>query len=174
MYGVNVELGLSQMPLKHSVHVIVTTGPSYAFQHGSSIVRNESANMMETTDLSFTRSVDDRTVGRAKYTLLKNNVAILIIGKNREDKKFSCTQVTNLKIPTPCPDDDFSVNETYISFKLRNVTLQDAGRYLCEKYLSGLHNTTWEEINLFIREISTVKTTDDDTSTLSTNSSCSG
>lgn len=162
LYGVNVELGLSQMPLKHSV--IVTTGPSYVVQHGSSIIRNESAYIMEDFDLSFTRLIQDRIVGRAKYTLSKNNVAILIIGKDRVDKKFSCYQVTEIP-STPCPVDDFSVNETYVSFKLRNVSLQDAGRYLCEKFLPRLHDTILEEINLNVQERPTVKIKNDETST---------
>ena len=43
MYGVNVELGLSQLPLKDSVIVIIP-GLSYVVQNGSSIVRKGKAN----------------------------------------------------------------------------------------------------------------------------------
>ena len=110
----------------------------------------ESAYMMEPFELSFTRSDHDRTADRFKYTLKKDNTTIFIIGKNREDNKFSCSHYVSPK-PTPCSDDSFSVNETYVSFKLRNVTLQDAGRYLCIKYSSGLYNTTFEEIDLNVQ-----------------------
>ena len=103
--------------------------------------------MMEPFELSFTRSDHDRTADRIKYTLKKDTTTIFIIGKNREDNEFSCSHYVSQK-PTPCSDDSFSVNETYVSFKLRNVTLQDAGRYLCIKYSSGLYNTTFEEIDL--------------------------
>ena len=103
--------------------------------------------MMEPFELSFTRSDHDRTADRFKYTLKKDNTTIFIIGKNREDNKFSCSHYVSQK-PTPCSDDSFSVNETYVSFKQRNVTLQDAGRYLCIKYSSGLYDTTFEEIDL--------------------------
>ena len=99
--------------------------------------------MMEPFELSFTRSEHDRTADRIKYTLKKDNTSIFIIGKNREDNKFSCSHYVSQK-PTPCSDDSYSVNETYVSFKLRNVTL----RYLCIKYSSGLYNTTFEEIDL--------------------------
>ena len=43
MYGVNVELGLSQLPLEDSVIVIIP-GLSYVVQNGSSIVRKGKAN----------------------------------------------------------------------------------------------------------------------------------
>ena len=102
---------------------------------------------MEPFELSFTRSEHDRTADRIKYTLKKDNTSIFIIGMNREDNRFSCSHYVTPK-PTPCSDDSFLVNETYVSFKLRNVTLQDAGRYLCIKYSSGLYNTTFEEIDL--------------------------
>ena len=106
--------------------------------------------MMEPFELSFTRSEHDRIADRIKYTLKKDNTSIFIIGKNREDNKFSCSHYVTPK-PTPCSDDSYSVNETYVSFKLRNVTLQDAGRYLCIKYSSGLYNTTFEEIDLNVQ-----------------------
>ena len=106
--------------------------------------------MMEPFELSFTRSEHDRIADRIKYTLKKDNISIFIIGKNREDNKFSCSHYVTPK-PTPCSDDSFSVNETYVSFKLRNVTFQDAGRYLCKKYSSGLYNTTFEEIDLNVQ-----------------------
>nr|XP_058955548.1 uncharacterized protein LOC131782830 [Pocillopora verrucosa] len=82
---------------------------------------------------------------------------------NREDNRFSCSHYVTPK-PTPCSDDSFLVNETYVSFKLRNVTLQDAGRYLCIKYSSGLYNTTFEEIDLNVQERPTVEIIDDETS----------
>ena len=43
MYGVNVDLGLSRLPLKDSVIVIIP-GLSYVVQNGSSIVRKGKAN----------------------------------------------------------------------------------------------------------------------------------
>ena len=43
MYGVNVDLGLSRLPLKDSVIVIIP-GLSYVVQNGSSIGRKGKAN----------------------------------------------------------------------------------------------------------------------------------
>ena len=119
-------------------------------QNSDILIFLESAYTMEPFELSFTRSEHDRIADRIKYTLKKDNTSIFIIGKNREDNKFSCSHYVTPK-PTPCSDDSFSVNETYVSFKLRNVTFQDAGRYLCIKYSSGLYNTTFEEIDLNVQ-----------------------
>ena len=105
----------------------------------------ESAYKMETFELSCTRLPHDRTAGRVKYFLQKDNRVMFIIAKNREDNKFSCSHHVS---PKPCSNDSFSMNETYVSFKLRNITLQDAGRYVCLKYSPGLYNLTSEEIDL--------------------------
>lgn len=107
----------------------------------------ESVYTMETFEISCTRLPCDLNAGRIKYTLKKDNKTIFILGKNREDNQFSCSHHVNQK-PSPCLNISFSMNETYISFKLRNVTLQDAGQYLCIRYSPGIYNVTSEKIHL--------------------------
>lgn len=140
-------------------------------QNGSSNVRNESAYKMETFELSCTRLPHDRTAGRVKYFLQKDNRVMFIIAKNREDNEFSCSHHVS---PKPCSNDSFSMNETYVSFKLRNITLQDAGRYVCLKYSPGLYNLTSEEIDLNVLERPTAEISNDETLTPGANSSYSG
>lgn len=115
------------------------------FCYSASFFHLESAYKMETFELSCTRLPHDRTAGRVKYFLQKDNRVMFIIAKNREDNEFSCSHHVS---PKPCSNDSFSMNETYVSFKLRNITLQDAGRYVCLKYSPGLYNLTSEEIDL--------------------------
>lgn len=69
----------------------------------------ESAYKMETFELSCTRLPHDRTAGRVKYFLQKDNRVMFIIAKNREDNKFSCSHHVS---PKPCSNDSFSMNET--------------------------------------------------------------
>lgn len=89
--------------------VTLPQGLSYMVQNGSSNVHNESAYKMETFELSCTRLPHDRTAGRVKYFLQKDNRVMFIIAKNREDNKFSCSHHVS---PKPCSNDSFSMNET--------------------------------------------------------------
>lgn len=152
--------------------VTLRQGLSYMVQNGSTNVRDESVYTMETLEISCTRLPCDLNAGRIKYTLKKDNKTIFILGKNREDNQFSCSHHVNQK-PSPCLNISFSMNETYISFKLRNVTLQDAGQYLCIRYSPGIYNVTSEKIHLKVLERPTIEISDNEALAPSTNSSYS-
>lgn len=154
-YGLNVELGLNQKPLEH--YVSVKIGVSYVGQDENTAVRNETGYLSETVDLLYKRSPKDKEKSFSKYRIYKGNVTVITLGKEEDGKGFTCAKD---KLLATCKE-RYSlryVNETDVSFQLRNLTQDDAGRYLCQTYFLGVNDPEYEEINLNVQEKPTTQT----------------
>ncbi len=89
----------------------------------------------------------------SKYKIYKGNVTIIILKKEQDGKDGSC--IANSAVLFNQCQKRYSlryVNDTYVSFRLRNVTLQDSGRYLCQAYFGGVsRDPEYAEINFSVQ-----------------------
>ncbi|PFX11676.1 hypothetical protein AWC38_SpisGene24504 [Stylophora pistillata] len=120
------------------------------------------AYVTETVNLFYTRSVNDRDSSFRKYAVSKDHVNFITLGQEKDGKdKFFCTENTDY---SDICQERFSfryVNDTHVSFQIRNVTLPDAGLYDCHKYFSEVGVTKdpgYEHINLSVQEKPVVET----------------
>ncbi|XP_078371091.1 uncharacterized protein LOC144654734 isoform X1 [Oculina patagonica] len=151
-YGINVEFSSAQKSLKDTVDV--KTGASYTGQDANSTVRNETAFTSETVDLLFKRSDYDQEDDFSKYRIYKGNVTTIILKKEQDGNDHGFCS-TDSVLFNQCQK-RYSlryVNGTHVSFRLRNVTLQDSGRYVLQAYFGGVsHDPEYAEINFSVQE----------------------
>jgi len=96
--------------------------------------------------------VRDRNLSFSAYRIWKGNIAIIALGKaDQENKNGSC--VIDSALLEECKE-RFSLryyNKTYVAFRIKNVTLHDAGRYLLEAFFYGMTDPEYDEINLSVQ-----------------------
>ena len=110
----------------------------------------EKGYLSETVDLLYKRSPKDKEKYFSKYRIYKGNVTVITLGNEEDGKGFTCAKD---KLLVTCKE-RYSlryVNETDVSFQLRNLTQDDAGRYLCQTYFLGVNDPEYEEINLNVQ-----------------------
>ena len=107
--------------------------------------------MSYTFDLLYKRSAQDRNESFSAYRIIKGNITIIALGKEQENKNGSC--VNDSALLEECKQ-RFSlryVNKTHVSFRIKNVMLQDAGRYIRQAFFLGMNNPEYAEINLSVQ-----------------------
>ena len=98
---------------------------------------SETAYTSETTDLLFKRSVYDKMDDFFRYRINKRNVSVITLGKEEDGKHFACV---NDSLHGQCQQ-RYSlryINDTYVSFRLSNITLLDSGLYILEAFFAGI------------------------------------
>ncbi|XP_022777907.1 uncharacterized protein LOC111319380 [Stylophora pistillata] len=128
-----------------------------AATNGHVSIKPVTAYVTETVNLFYTRSVNDRDSSFRKYAVSKDHVNFITLGQEKDGKdKFFCTENTDY---SDICQERFSfryVNDTHVSFQIRNVTLPDAGLYDCHKYFSEVGVTKdpgYEHINLSVQAV---------------------
>jgi len=163
-YGINVEFGrLDQNPLTDSTRVSI--GASYSGQDENFNMRNETAYVSDTFDLLYKRSVQDRNESFSAYRIQKGNITIIALGKEQENKNGSC--VIDSALLEECKQ-RFALryyNKTYVAFRIKNVTLHDAGRYLLEAFFLGMIDPEYADIKLSVQEKPVTTTSEPGTTT---------
>lgn len=107
--------------------------------------------MSDTFDLLYERSVQDRNESFSAYRIQKGNITIIALGKEQENKNGSC--VIDSALLEECKQ-RFALryyNKTYVAFRIKNVTLHDAGRYLLEAFFLGMIDPEYADIKLSVQ-----------------------
>jgi len=105
----------------------------------------------DTVDLLYKRSAQDRNESFAAYRIKKSNITIIALGKEQENKNGSCA--TDSVLLEECKE-RFSLryfDKTFVSFRIKNVTLKDAGYYLREAFFLGMIDPEYAGINLSVQ-----------------------
>ena len=87
-----------------------------------------------------------------RYRIYKGNINVITLGKEEANRKHGacvndslldqCQQRYSLRY----------VNETYVSFRLSNLTLSDSGLYTLEAFFSGItHDPEYAEVYLTVQ-----------------------
>lgn len=113
---------------------------------------SETAYVSDTFNLYYKRSAQDRNESFFAYRIMKRkNITIIALGKEQDNENGSC--VTDSVLLDECKQ-RFSLryfNKTHLSFRIKNVTLQDAGHYLRQAFFLGMNDPEYAEISLFVQ-----------------------
>lgn len=109
----------------------------------------------EDVDILFTRSENDTHSSFNKYLVSKDHESFMSLGQEIDGKNnFFCLKNTDY---SDICQERFSlgyVNDTHVSFQIRNVKLRDAGQYVFHKYFSEVGVTKdpqYEYVNLSVQ-----------------------
>ena len=72
-----------------------------------------------------------------RYRIYKRNISVITLGKEEDEKHFTCV---NDSLHGQCQE-RYSlryINETYVSFRLSNITFLDSGLYRLEAFFAGI------------------------------------
>lgn len=79
------------------------------------------------------------------------NITIIALGKEQENENGSC--VIDSVLLDECKQ-RFSLryfNKTHLSFRIKNMTLQDAGYYIRQAFFLGIHDPEYANISLYVQ-----------------------
>ena len=113
---------------------------------------SETTYVSDTFNLYYKRSAQDRNESFFAYRIMKGkNITIIALGKEQDNENGAC--VTDSVLLDECKQ-RFSLryfNKTHLSFRIKNVTPQDAGHYLRQAFFLGMNDPEYAEISLFVQ-----------------------
>ena len=103
--------------------------------------------------MPFKRSPKDQNSYFLKYKISKGNDSNTIIasGKEQDEKGGKCVNDSMLLDHCKTRYSLRYVNDTYVSFRISNLTLKDSGLYVFQTVFLGLHDPEYAEVYLSVQ-----------------------
>ena len=102
----------------------------------------------------FHRSPKDENNYFLAYRISKGNDSntIIALGKEQDGKGGKCVNDSMLLDQCNTRYSLLYLNDTYLSFSISNLVLQDSGLYICQAFFLGTnHDPEYAEINLNVQ-----------------------
>lgn len=130
--------------------------------NGEASIEHVTGYVTETVNLFFPRSANDSSSTFRKYAVWINKTITIALGKENDGKdKFLCIENSTYSVICQERFSFHYVNSSYISLRIRSVTFQDAGQYVCQTYFSQAgagKDPRYEHVQLTVREKPTIRT----------------